>query len=258
MNSKRHSDRGFTLIEVLIAVTLLVFISFAMYRTVTQAFQLRAVLMGEGDFFNALRLSMGLLERDLATPLYPEMLNFPIPRATQIPGTADLGQFDQTPPVASRFWGALVVPNQPIAWRHTAFQGTEQSLSFVTDSHRRMYKDSAESTSLKVSYQFKEGNLTRFASTAAFDVDRDDEPKPKAYMLLNNIEGFRFRYFFKAKDQWLNQWDSTRSETRNLFPDLVELTLTVKSDNPQTSRLQYQGKYFFRVEVPTRGISASL
>lgn len=252
--SSQRNASGFTLIEVLIAVTLLVFISFAIYRTVTQTFLLRSVLMEEGDFLNSIRLSMNLMERDLSNTLFPEMMSLPIPKASNIPNGGDQGQYGaSSDSPGSKYWGGLIYPTKPWQMRHTVFLGTESSLSFISASHGRMYKDSPESIYGKVSYALKEKVWVRTFSTYVFDLERDDEPKPKVYELMKGIESLKMRFYRKETDQWTTQWDSTRTETKNIFPDLVEVSIHVRGG----PRLTYEGKYFLRLEVPTHGIDPS-
>jgi prepilin-type N-terminal cleavage/methylation domain-containing protein len=71
-NSTRLNQNGFTLIEVLIVMAIMVFISFGIYQALTETFKLRDTLANEGDFYNTIRLSMGILQRDI------EMMYTPI------------------------------------------------------------------------------------------------------------------------------------------------------------------------------------
>ena len=47
----RLRDEGFTLVEVMIAIVLLVMISVAIYQATTQTFRYRAKIINEGDFY---------------------------------------------------------------------------------------------------------------------------------------------------------------------------------------------------------------
>ncbi|MBS1961239.1 MAG: prepilin-type N-terminal cleavage/methylation domain-containing protein [Bdellovibrionales bacterium] len=75
-------EEGFTLVEVMIAIVLLVMISVAIYQATTQTFKYRAKIINEGDFYGGIRLAMGLLDRDIGALFSPVNLNpknFPDP-----------------------------------------------------------------------------------------------------------------------------------------------------------------------------------
>src|SRR3954467_2214180 len=81
--SKRRAPAGFTLLEVLIVMAILAFISLGIYRATTETFRLRDSIAAEGDFYNNIRLAMTLLNRDVATMYSPTiLLNTPSPSAS--------------------------------------------------------------------------------------------------------------------------------------------------------------------------------
>lgn len=75
MNKLTNNSSGSTLIEVLIAMVLMVFISMAIFQTTTETYRLRDILMTEGDFYNGIRLSLGILEKDISMAYTPYSLN---------------------------------------------------------------------------------------------------------------------------------------------------------------------------------------
>ena len=90
--SRRHAG-GFTLIEVLIAIVILAFISLGLYNAITETYRVRETLSTEGDFHNGIRLSMNILQRDL-TLLYSPIGLLPSPAPS--PSTAAQLQQAQT------------------------------------------------------------------------------------------------------------------------------------------------------------------
>src|SRR5215213_6023098 len=71
---------GFTLLEVLISISILVFISFGIYQATTNTFRLRDVLMNEGDFYNGIRMASSVVQRDVALIYSPALILPPKPR----------------------------------------------------------------------------------------------------------------------------------------------------------------------------------
>ncbi|MCM2278701.1 MAG: prepilin-type N-terminal cleavage/methylation domain-containing protein [Oligoflexia bacterium] len=273
MSSRFRNKRGFTLLEVLIAMAILVFISLGIYQATVETYRLRDILSNEGDFYNQIRLSMDILQRDVAA-MYSPSLMAPAPAASPSPGpgaggysgtatdpdlqsllSGDLGQ-------TSEFWHAATDKS---GLRASRFKGSESKMSFVSLSHRRIYRDSKESDFAKVSYEVardpdnKETEtliLTKIENADAFNIDDTREKEnSRTYPLLSGITKLRFRYYRKDQDQWkeYGSWDSDSEDFKNAFPDLIEVSLSVSGP----SRLSFEGKFKFRPEVPLRGITPS-
>jgi len=266
--SRQLSQAGFTLIEVMIAMVLLVIISISIYQATTQTYALRDKLMHEGEFFNGIRLSMGILERDFSM-LYSPVLMKPEDKRTNPPpaDAQDLQaiiEADQG--VQQQFWGAVV---DKTGIRPSKFVGTDNKLSFISASHVRIYKNAAESEFAKVTYELQNDRsglpsaelgqvLVKTSNPNAFDEDdspgnADKAKLKRVYPLLPGVKSLKYRYYRKDKDQWGTSWDSDSADTKNIYPDMIECTIEVVGP----SRLMFTGVYKFRPEVPLRGIIPS-
>lgn len=276
----RHSsadgrkEAGFSLLEVLIALAVLVFISMGIYQATSQTYRLRDVLMNEGDFYNGIRMAMDIVQRDV-TMIYSPTLTAPPKSET---ATATGGPTAPPPgdPAAAQemlnllstelgqttdFWLPAIDKS---GIRPSRFIGTDSKMSFISLSHLRVYRDAPESEFAKISYELRkdEGNivapdallLVKTENPNAFDVeDRKDAKQIRTYPLLHGITKFKYRYYHKGKDQWYNSWDSDKEEFKNAYPDMIEVTLGVVGP----SRLSFEGQYQFRPEVPLRGLDPS-
>ncbi|RYZ66425.1 MAG: prepilin-type N-terminal cleavage/methylation domain-containing protein, partial [Proteobacteria bacterium] len=162
------SPKGFTLLEVLISITILIFISMAIYQAMTQTFRMRDVLIREGDFSNGIRLSMAIMERDLNMLFSPVAYIPPAKPANpnqgqnpNFPGAFGQGPQQTTAELETaaemqrltEFWLPTKVKT---GVRLSRFVGEEQKMSFVTASHQRLYKDRPESEFVKVTYELRE------------------------------------------------------------------------------------------------------
>ncbi|MBU6375731.1 MAG: hypothetical protein KGQ59_07035, partial [Bdellovibrionales bacterium] len=96
--------------------------------------------------------------------------------------------------------------------------------------------------------------LVRSASTDVFIYNEDRDEKVKKYKLLHGVQKIKFRYYRKDKDQWFDSWDTSSSDTSEIFPDIIELQLEVSAPRG----LKYQGRYQIRPEVPLYGIPSTL
>ncbi len=259
---------GFTLMELVIAIFVLMLMSVGIFQAIWETFRLRDTLLVEGDFYNAIRLSTDLLRRDINL-MYSPMLMAP-PKPSPSPGAVpgdpyaafagansnDLGDLM----VAKDYWGPAI---DATGLRPSRFVGTDRKLTFIAASHIRVYKDSPESDLAKVSYELVEDRsaidgvegslLLKTTSPNAFDLESDRDKYVVTLPLLHGVKSLRFRFYRLSNKTWYNNWDTEQEDFRNIFPDMIELALEV--NGPQ--RLSHEGLYLFRPEVPLDGIHAS-
>src|SRR3954471_393531 len=221
-----HSDeQGFTLLEVLISMFILMFIGIAIYQMTTKTFELRDVLSNEGDFYNGIRLSMQIIQRDVAL-IYSPVLILPdwpkppttLPGGTQLPPEFGAAQPAQPGTPADQdiatgdnaqtlqYWGPMI---DKTGVRPMHFIGTENKMSFISVSHIRIYKDTHESEFAKVAYElvkdehyeeFPEGQLLVKTETPNFwEEDERADKLRKVYPILHGLKKLRFRYWRKDK-----------------------------------------------------------
>jgi len=222
-------SEGFTLIEVMIAIVLLVMISVAIYQATTQTFRYRARIINEGDFYGGIRLAMGLIDRDVAALFSP--VNFtpnnfkkePTLPADQLPQANPFGTQPKPTDDKAAADAALLdelarsdVGQTNDYWlgatdlttiRPSRFVGTENRLQFVSSSHMRVYKNTPESEFTKIIYELRDDKdsqvvegtklLVRIENPTVFSEEKKLQ-NPKLYPLLPGVKSFKFRYYRKA------------------------------------------------------------
>lgn len=268
--SLRNNQSGFTLLEVIISMTILAFISFAIYQATIETYKLRDVLANEGDFYNGIRLSLNILDRDIALIYSPELMVPPkLSNNGGAPGQGNQGgpllqggQAEQGTDMSqtTKYWGAAI---DATGIRPSHFIGADSKMSFISVSHIRIYKDAPEAEFAKISYEIKKddadspiADTSVLVKTESPNVFEDDESRDKmtnAYPLLHGIKKCKIRYYRKDKDQWVSSWDSDKEETKNIYPDKIEISLEVLGP----SKLSFEGTYVFRPEVPLHGLNPS-
>ena len=275
MSSRFRNDSrsGFTLLEVLISVALMSFISLGIYQLVTRTYRLREVLSNEGEFYNEIRLAMGVLDRDISMLYSPVIMLPPKPKAGDSaeglpPPTdaADLSAIMGDQGRASDYWGGVI---DKTGIRPSRFQGDGSSMSFVSTGHIRIYKEARESVMEKIAYELRpdplapEGlentrALVRIVDSNVFHMEEDrDRPSRRVYPVLTGIENLTFKYLYdKDGDGDLREnsrWDTEGSDTRNRYPDAVQVELEVLG----RGRLNFKGVYLFKPEIPLSDIKPS-
>jgi len=256
--------RGFTLIEVMIALFILVLIGTTVSKAVLDAAKLKEVLKDETDFSSEFRTSTSFIERDLSQIFNPRSFLPPDfkpldpygpPPAPPAPGA----QGTKVIPALSvdeinrktrgsgfqstDFWGPILDPN---GIRASRFIGKEMEMSFVSASHVRIYQMKKESIYSKIRYQLikqepdpdrsKEANdkavglysLIKIENPRAFEFDEPkDAPYVSRYVILSNVKKFKLSYFKGDSKDPLRDWDSEGSETKGLMPTAVEMEATL-------------------------------
>src|SRR5690242_16028508 len=79
----QHNQSGFTLIEMMIALTILAVISVGVYNTTSSSFQLREKLETESDFYNSVRSALDKVGRDIIHLYTPQLSALPPSLAKQ-------------------------------------------------------------------------------------------------------------------------------------------------------------------------------
>ncbi len=207
-----RNETGITLIEILIAMTLLAFISIAVFQSTTSSYQINARLSAEATDSTALLLSLGAVEADLMQ-IYSPMVG-------AIPFNPSGGE-------AQVFWSA---PVRSDGMRRTRFTGAAAKVSFVTNSYRRVEADSPRSDLQKITWEIDRNasntfSLYRSSDWDAFHYEEGSAKKPERVALLENLSSGKFSFYRRSDKTWQDTWESegayAKDESR--FPDLIRL-----------------------------------
>ena len=265
----KDRTEGFTLIEVMIALVILMVISLSIYQAITGTYRLRESLTAEGDFHNSVRLAMGLIERDFSQLYSPIVMMPEKPEKkteTQVPGQEMSGEdlLKNLNLERSEFWGD---PLDTTGIRPSRFIGTESKISFISASNIRVYKETPESELTKVTYELVNERsdseipkdwgshvLLKTASPNVYETDEKRDKMAKTYPLLHGITKLKYRYFDRRTDDWVRAWDSDSHDFKNRYPEMIEIEIEVKG----LPRLFFVGKYKFRPELPLRGMDTTI
>lgn len=200
MRARRH--RGFTLVEVLIAVAVLAAISVLIYAAFAGLKRSKEGIERVGDRHREGRLALARISRDLQSAYLS--LHAPI--------------------------------DQSIAVQKTAFVATRGTpadrLDFNAFSHRRLDRDSHESDQAEISYfgstDPKQRSVTDLARRVSPRLDLYPEKGGRVDVVATDIDLFDLAYLDPLTGQWTETWDTNQATGQlNRLPLQVRIVLVL-------------------------------
>jgi general secretion pathway protein J len=197
--SARRSQRGLTLIEVMIAVSVLALISMLIYGAFSAMATGKARAAQLSERYRLGRLAMTRMSRELG----------------------------------EAYLSAHVAATPALTARVTAFIGTSRRVDFNAFAHRRLVRDAHESDQCELSY-FTGADSVNTTTTNLLRREQtiiDDIPGKGGVVnvFVDDIDTFELKYFDAMTGLWTDTWDST-SQSANFMrmPFQIQLTLVLK------------------------------
>lgn len=193
---------GFTLLEVVVALSILALIGTLTFGAVSGALTTRDLLEAEDEVNQASRIAMSRLRRDLSLAyLTPNM------GAVNTYRTQFVGQ-----------------------------NGDPDRIWLTTLSHQRLYRDARESDQTEITYWTEEDPndrdalvlLRREAPRIDQEPEKDGTIQPVAY----GVKSFQLAYLDSQTAEWREEWDTNGADTPNRLPRAVMVTLTMLAPDP--------------------------
>ena len=200
MRSHRQTQHGFTLIEIMLALALMAFLTSLLWGTIAQTAKVKKRIEQAQDRTHTVRLALMRMSREI------EMAYV----AFESTGTQE---------------------------RRTMFSGISHTdfdeLRFSWFGHMRMRADAAEGDTSLVSYfsqpdpeDSTQTNLMRRETRRLEAKDLRLIPG-ETYLLCPAISRLKFAYYdYKQKD-WREDWDTTTADGQTYLPTQVRISLTV-------------------------------
>lgn len=248
--------KGFTLLELLISIAILSFISLGVYQTTASSFSLRENLERDGDFYNSIRVALDIVGRDIAHMYSPQAAALPGnvgKPAAPGPNGQPSQNFAPNADVLLPFWGAAINEH---GVRPARFVGEETKMTFVAAGNIRLFKDSRESDFIRVTYTFEEDPLgekgakalVRRTHTDVFS-EREDPEQEVRYTLLSRVKKIKFSFLDGEKDRWdmTPRWDTGDGHYKNIFPAMIRVEVEVYT--PQSDENTFAISQLYRPEL---------
>lgn len=248
--------RGFTLVEVVIAMMILSFLSLFTVQAIQRALKTKTKVQKDIDKNSTLRDALRIMERDINMAFNYRDPNVRLHNMA-MDEQANLGnknaqnqnqnqnqqqqQQQQQQQAQQQTPGAAATQRKKKVEKiWTQFIGDPESLSFTSLSNVRLSEDSAISSQAEIGYRIKScrRRSTQEQSSKCLwrrisnYLHEDITKEGQETVLLENVVEFKLRYLGPGRDdEWVDTWiTNERGDdiSKNKFPFAVEITIAVK------------------------------
>lgn len=202
----RGDRRGFTLVEVMLAVAILATIVVLTWGTVSSSFRFRRASLDKFDRYRNVQQALDRMNREISMAF--------VTNVGQV-ATSDDGEIQY----------------------QTAFIGRDDELTFTSLAHVRTRADEIASEQCEISYRLErqrgrdgemQQNLVRREDAP---IDNDPEEGGVLYTLMEDVEDITFEYWDGTReigsDAWTRQWNAL-DDYEGVLPERVRITIEVK------------------------------
>lgn len=221
--------RGFTLLEVVVALAILALIAGLTFSTVASAINTRDMLEADDAVNQSARVAMSRIRRDLALAYLTTNTS-----AVNTYRTLFVGQ-----------------------------NGDPDRVWFASLAHQRLYRGARESDQTEITYWTEDDPDTRGAMVLlrreAPRIDQEPERDGVIAPLAYDVTSFEVRYLDSQTNEWREEWDTTGSETPNRLPRAAQVSLTLLAPDPDDEEKTVERSFMTTVmlEFATRLTRAS-
>ncbi|MBO9668441.1 MAG: prepilin-type N-terminal cleavage/methylation domain-containing protein [Bdellovibrio sp.] len=262
-------NRGFTLIEVMITVTILGTLTVLVAQAIQQSIKTKTKMQGQLEDVSHMRDAVRLIERDVNQAYHyrdvEKELSDLLKKKNQSGTTPDPAtmtpeqqaqQAMKEQQEQQQYLQQQAAREVPRRDPETHFVGTNDTLNFVTMNNARTVRNTKQADFVEVGYELKEcrslqengGTSKCVWRRSSPYVDLDVTKGGDEVVLLENVSEFKFRYLGKGKQDWVNDWRTDAQgdgATKGKFPQAVELSVTVLKKTNGKER-----KYSMQVIIP--------
>jgi len=135
----------------------------------------------------------------------------------------------------------------------TGFKGEAEAINFSTMSNLHFMKNKKESDQVHVGYLLEKNdsgyyNLSRRKTDYLLD---DLEKGGKSFALLSNVKEVKFEFYDSNKEEWKKEWDTGSVSYAGRLPKTVKVTLTLENVlNPdEDNERKEEAVYEFQVPI---------
>ena len=218
--------RGFTLLEIIVAVAITAAIGATIAAAFTSGFRAKELVESEAEQYRGLRTTMDRMVREIS--------------AAFVSDRYDVRRYrDQSE-------------------RPTNFIGSRDRLVFTSLAHQRLYADAKESDQMVVEYSVK--SSTKKGAHSQQDLMRRENPNVYGEdkmerggledVLLEDVKRVEFSYWDSDQKDWVNDWDTRKLEKKSILPTRVRITLVRSDESGHEQRYTTEARIMLNTEIP--------
>lgn len=245
-----NNHKGFTLIEIVIALTIMATLTVLSNQSIQQAIKSKLKLQEQVEEMSKVRDALRVIERDINLAYHYRDIQVEFDaevfkqRKVTSPATnpPPPGSVPPAAPAAEDPSAFLNDPKTKEKYQNrkdptTQFAGKDDGLDFATTNVGRIADGELMADFGKVGYSLRSckkidqtGNsqclVRRFSGILEGDVTKGGSDT----VLLEDVSEFKLRYLGKGKQDWVGSWDSRAGDavSKNAFPEAVEISLSTE------------------------------
>lgn len=201
---RRSHIAAFTLLEVLVAIAVFAMIASMVWYSIAQTFRTIEIVQAPADTLRQARQVTSRVPADVSAAYLP---------------------FNLSPTANVKF--EFVGDDE----------GSTDRVRFGSLSHTKFYQDANESDQAEIEY-FCESNPKKAGTYNLFrreDVVMDDRPDEGGvtHLVSEDVKEFELSYYDSQRDEWTDEWDTTRTEHSNRLPYAFRMKLTLLDHDGQ-------------------------
>jgi general secretion pathway protein J len=218
--------RGFTLLEIIVAVAITAMIGATIAAAFTSGFRAKELVESEAEQYRGIRTSMDRMVREIGAAFVSD-------------------RYDQR-----RYRDQNDRP--------TNFIGARDKLLFTSMAHQRLYADAKESDQMVVEYAVR--TSTKKGAHGQQDLMRRENPNLYGEekmdrggvedVLLEDVKRLEFSYWDSGLKDWVNEWDTRRLEKKSILPTRVRITLIRADESGHEQRYTTETRIMLNTEIP--------
>lgn len=246
----KHSRNGFTLLEVIIAITILAFISIFTANMIQQGVKAKRKIQAEIDRRGSLQSALNLMSQDIRRAFHYRDINTEVYNAAQ---TARRKKATQPDPPPAPQTPKVLTPDEEEKFKlkevrtYTRFMGEKDKLDFTSLNNFRPTKNIQQSDQAEIGY-YLQSCTSRVKKDITSEclwrrvspyIDSEVKEGGRSMVLLENIKSLQFRYIGNGhEEEWVEAWRTEGAEEvmKNRFPYAVEISIVaqdIKFDPPK-------------------------
>jgi general secretion pathway protein J len=204
MRSSR-SQRGLTLMEVALAVSILAIIATLTWGSIARSFDAYEAVTEIDRNYHNVRVAMNRMSKELSSAFIASARRSKGPERR----------------VVTHFRGEAASPFH--------------ELHFTAFAHDILRADAKEGDSCEISYfgapdpdKPNQVNLMRREDPR---IDDEWDEGGRAYVLAEDVKEFKLRFWDERREEWTDEWDTEKSDLAGRLPPIVEITMVILDEN---------------------------